>query len=169
MSATRSRVSIIPQSPVTDVDGSLDFDATTRRVRDRRGRAIRHPREVGREGLVDDVALEPVELSLTGHFTDTPLYYAPGFGGYPGRAEALARGLRAVQDAKVLCTVVWGDEVLTSMVIESVSEPRQADADQVDADVRLVQIEVGRLKLIAAVPDATTQALGQVVDVGWLP
>jgi len=168
--AYRSRFSIIPTTPVAGIDAQLDFDCTTSRTRERPATAIRWPKESGDEGLVDDVDVGEVTISVTGHFTDTPSYYGPGLGGYPGRAEALVAGLRAVQAAKARCTVIYGDEILPSMVLERVGEPRDPETgDGVDVDLTMVQVEVGTLKLVGAVVDAQVQALGQVSDVGWLP
>lgn len=168
--AYRARFSIIPLSPVPGVDTQIDFDCTSSRTRDRQGTAIRWPKESGAESLVDDVEVGEVMIAVTGHFTDTPSYYAPGLGGYEGRGEALAAALRAVQQAKARCTVIYGDEILTSMVIERLSEPRDSETgDGVDVDLTMVQIEVGELKLVEAVADAQVQALGQVAEIGWLP
>lgn len=161
-----ARFSIIPTRPVTGVGEQLDFDATTSRTRERMGQAIRHPKESGSEGLVDDVNLDEPTISVTGHFTDFPLY-APGF---EGRSVALVAGLRAVHEAKVPCTVIYGDDILTMMVLERMSEPRTAETgDACDVDFTMVQIEIGELKLVDAVADAQTKALGDITDIGWLP
>ena len=89
MTQLRADFSIIPTRPVTGVDAQLDFDATTSRNRNRQGTAIRHPKQSGSDGLVDDVDLHPIVISVTAHFTDYPSFYGPGLAGYDGRAEAL--------------------------------------------------------------------------------
>lgn len=166
MPARRSLFSIVPTRPVTELDGEFSFDATSTRTRERHGQVIRHPKESGAESLVDDVNLNEVRISVTGHLTDHPLYAL----GYPGRSTTLVRGLRAIQTAKAPCTVIFGDEVLTSMVVESISEPRDSGTgDGLDVEIVMTQIEIGSLKLVAAVPDAIVQALKDEVVVGWLP
>lgn len=171
MPARTSAFFIIPLDVVAELGGAnFSFDATTSRTRDRSGQAIRHAKESGSESLVDDVNLDEVSLSVTGHITDHPLYFGPSFAGYPGRSTTVVRGLRAIQAAKARCTVIFGDDIYTSMVLESISEPRDSSTgDGVDADITMTQVEVGSLKLVAAVPDAIVQALKDEIVVGWLP
>lgn len=166
----RSSLLLLPTRPVSGVpDDGLTFDATTQATVEQQGRAIRHPKQSGSEDLVDDVDVEPTALSFTAHFTDTPLYYDQLAAG-EGRAVALADALAAIQTAKVRCTVFFRDRVYPGMVIERRSEPYDAETgDGVDVDFSMVQVVTGTLKLVEAVPDAQTQALGQIVDIGYLP
>lgn len=172
MAQVRSRVSLSPMRSVSGVtDDMLTFDATTQRTRDQRGQVIRHAKESA-EDLTDDVIFEPEVLTITAHFTDTPMYYGRELGGFEGRAEQMAEAVRAIQLSKTRCLVFWGDKILPSRVIESVSEPRTpTTGDGVDIDLTLVQIDVGDLALVDAVVDAQTQALGDIdsIDIGWLP
>lgn len=166
MPTIRAQFSIIPLTPVAGVDVQVDADCTTSRTRSVPGTAIRWPKETGGETLVDDVDVGEVELAVTAHFTDTPAWGV----GYEGRSEDLVAAVRAIQRAKARCTVICGNEILTSMVVERLGEPRDADTgDGVDVDLAMVRVEVGALRLIDAVPDGQTQALGQVAEIGWLP
>lgn len=169
----RSKFTIIPTRPVDLVqDARIVFDATTKRDRTSGGQATEFPKESGLDPLTDDVIFDSDRLSLTAHFTDFPLYYGADQYGYRGRARAMTDVVRAVRRAKVPCTVLTGDDILVSMVITSIGEPRTADTgDAVDLDIEMVHVEIGEVGLTAAIFDAASQALGaeEPVIVGLKP
>ena len=169
----RSKFTVIPSRPVPLVlDGSIVFDATTKRDRSSTGQATEYPKESGLDPLSDDVIFDSDRLSVTAHFVDFPLYFGVGQFGFAGRARGLTDVVRAIRLAKVPCTVVTGDDILSSMVITSIGEPRTADTgDAVDLDIEFVHVEIGELGLTAAIFDAASQALGaeEPVIVGLKP
>ena len=168
----RAKFTLIPTRPVPLIGGLLDFDATTKRDRRRQGQVIMHPKESGLDPLTDDVILDPERISVTAHFVDYPLYYGPLQFEYPGRAKTLADSVRLLQEKKIPCIVLFGDDVLTSMVIASIGDSRGPDTgDAVDLDLEIVHVEIGELGLVQALVDAASQALGaeQSVDIGWIP
>lgn len=163
-----SRFSIAPRQPVPGAPATIVFDATTSRARQRSGQAISHAKETGDDQLTDDLLLEPVVLQITAHFVDFPMYAL----GFEGRSAGLVAQVRAVHSAKARCVVIAGDDIYTSMVIESVGEPYDSDTgDGVDIEFTLKEVDTGDLTLVDAVVDAQTQALGALdaIDIGWLP
>lgn len=168
----RAKFTLIPTRPVALLGGLLDFDATTKRDRRRGGVVVQHPKESGLEPLADDVILDPDRIVVTAHFVDFPLYYGPLQVGFSGRAKLFADSARLLQEKKIPCIVLSGDDVLTSMVIASLGDSRTADTgDAVDLDLEIVHVEIGEIGLVQALVDAATQALGaeDPVDIGWVP
>lgn len=157
----RSRFAVIPTRPMPLVGAFIECDATTKRARRRSGQVVMHPKESGLDPLTDDVILDPESLSVTAHFVDFPLYYGPTQFGFPGRAKLLADQVRDLQDRKIPCIVLSGDDILTSMVVQSVGDTRTAETgDAVDMEIELVHIEIGELGLQSAIIDSVSQALG---------
>ena len=136
---------------------SLDFDATLDESHDWRNEVTQNPVETGTP-ITDHVIEKADKLRLQGVITNSPLYgefAGQYFGGdtTSPRIQTAFEAIRELVKSKEAVTVYTKHAVYTSMVIESVSIPRNAQlGEEIQFTMELVNVRLVSTQLVTLPP-----------------